>query len=670
MEKIRLMGSFLDAKTELNRREWLITNGIGGFAGSSLSGLLTRGYHGMLIAALKPPLERKLLVSQVQEKVVVSTKDHSSEYQLGSNLYPDRIDPHGYQYLTTFAYGFHPEFIYEIDGRIIVKKIYMIYQENTTIIEYLYLDGQEKISLHISPFLNYRDYHGHLEANDWPWEMEHHGLQYKFTPFTGAHPIYMTCRGSWQANPHWHRGLFYPIEEYRGLKSVEDHFVPGSLRFDLKPGERTGLIFSTEEKYLQEVDLKKTYHQEVERISQLLQQAEARDVISQRLVVAADQFLTRRKSTKATTIIAGYPWFTDWGRDSMIALPGLTLVTGRWQEAKEIIQTFAQRSYQGLIPNRFLEEDDLLEYNTVDATLWFFIAIYEYYQKTGDQKLIFEYLAQLQEMLAYHSQGTLWGIKMDRDGLLTQGASGVQLTWMDAKVGDWVVTPRQGKAVEINALWYNCLRIVASFTELVRGKAAARYYEEQASQVLSTFLAKFWNQEGEYLYDRIDGDFSDPKIRPNQIFALSLPFPLLSRDLGCKVLKVVKEHLLTPYGLRSLSPKDNQYHGVYGGNQHERDAAYHQGTVWSWLLGPYLGALWYVEGGSKKTKEKIQKLLEPLLAHLETDGAIGQISEIFEGDRPFKARGCYAQAWSVAEILRIRDLISENVQEVFNFTAK
>lgn len=669
MEEICLTGSFLQDKTEFTSREWLVTNGIGGFAGSALSGVNTRGYHGILIAALKPPLERQLLVSQVEEKIIVLQTGQREEYQLGTNLYPDLINPHGYQYLTTFRYSFHPEFIYEIAGRIIVKKIYMIYQENTTVVEYHYLEGEEKISLQLSPYLNYRDYHGYLEANDWPWELERTANQYKFTAFINATPIYMTCRGSWASQPHWHRGVYYPIEEYRGLHSLEDHFVPGTLSLELKPGERVGLIFSTEAKYVQEVDLEKIYQRQVGRVARLLEQAQARDEISQRLVLAADQFLTRRASSKTTTIIAGYPWFTDWGRDSMIALAGLALVPGRYQEAKEIIENFVQHTHQGLIPNRFLEDDDL-EFNTVDATLWLFIAIYQYYQKTGDDKFIAKYLTRLQEIISQHQRGTLWDIKVAEDGLLTHGAPGVQLTWMDAKVGDWVVTPRQGKAVEINALWYNSLKIVAQFTQLLSGREAARCYEELAKKVLANFQEKFWNQDGEYLFDRIDGEFFDRKIRPNQIFALSLPFPLLEREQGSKLLAVVKKHLLTPYGLRSLSLEDAEYHGAYGGDQLQRDAAYHQGTVWSWLMGPYLGALWYVEGESEKTKEKIFNLLKPLLAHLKTDGAIGQVSEIFEGDRPYKPRGCYAQAWSVAEILRIKDLICKNMQEVFAATPK
>ncbi|AZR74783.1 hypothetical protein BBF96_01830 [Anoxybacter fermentans] len=651
---IRLTGSILKKEEEFTRREWVVTNGIGGFAGSSLVGANTRGYHGILVAAFKLPLKRMLLVSKLDEKVLTADK----EYPLGTNIYQNDLHPKGYLYLTDFRYSFHPIFSYELDGRILEKKIYMIYGENTTVVEYHYLDGTDQIKLRLTPFLNYRDYHGNIEASDWPWMIEKDGCQYKFTAFEGAASVYMTAKGDWTEDRHWHYRLFYPIEEYRGLKALEDHYIPGYLTVQLKPGEKLAVIFSTLDKYRGNDDIQLLYQKQVERIEELFKKAGARDRLSRRLVIAADQFLVHRDSTDTATVIAGYPWFTDWGRDSMISLPGLTLATGRWEEGKEILETFAHYSKYGLIPNRFPDEGEEPEYNTVDASLWFFVAFYEYYKKTGDKEFVLKHLPLLKEIIRFHMEGTLWGIQMESDGLLTQGEKGVQLTWMDAKIGDWVVTPRQGKAVEINALWYNAVKIVAYFTKLAGEEEKFQEYEELAQKILISFREKFWNDEEGYLYDRITDGEKDPSIRPNQIFALSLPFPLLDCEEGARLLKVVKEHLVTPFGLRSLSFQDKDYHSHYGGNQYHRDAAYHQGTVWGWLMGPYLGALLYVKGDSLNTRQLIFSLLEPLLAHMESDGAIGQISEIFDGDRPYHHRGCYAQAWSVAEILRIIDLIS------------
>lgn len=658
MEKIHLTGLTLHNEEEISRREWVITNGIGGFAGSSLVGANIRGYHGVLIAALRPPLERMLLVSKLDEKVrFLDVTDQERVAQLSTNIYQQEVMPKGYQYQMSFQYSFHPTFIFELDGRLIEKRIYMIYGENTTVIEYHYIDGSGNLELELTPFLNYRDYHSITCANDWPWDLESRGNQYKFSAYPGTTSISITAPGNWTDHRYWHQNLYYPIEAYRGLNSTEDHFVPGYWTVQLKPGQKIGLVFSISDQYQGDIDFNGLYQREVERIYDLYKIADASDSVTRRLVMAADQFLVQRESSSTATVIAGYPWFTDWGRDSMIALPGLALATGRFQEGKEILETFAKYVRHGLIPNRFPDEGEEPEYNTVDASLWFFVGFYEYYRQTGDLTFIRKYQPLLQEMIRHHMEGTLWGIKMDEDCLLTQGEEGVQLTWMDAKVGDWVVTPRQGKAVEINALWYNAVRIVAEFSRLVGEETKANEYIQLAEQILAHFRREFWNDEGNYLYDRITEGVKDSAIRPNQLFALSLPFPLLDQDQGKQLLQVVKAHLVTPHGLRSLSPTDEEYQGHYGGDQYHRDAAYHQGTVWGWLIGPYLGSLLYVEGEENQVGERVLKLMEPLLAHLESEGAIGQISEVFDGDRPYHHRGCYAQAWSIAELLRIKKRI-------------
>lgn len=654
MNTIRLTGSIIKNKADFARREWLVTNGIGGFAGSSLVGANTRGYHGILIAALKPPLERVLLISKLEETVRTNEKT----YFLGTNIYSDTIDPTGYKHLASFSFSFHPTFCFEFAGRVLEKKVYMVYGENTTIVEYHYLDGADRLELSLTPFLTYRDYHAYLEANDWPWLIEKNGIQYKFTAFSGAQPVYLTCQGEYIENRQWHHNLFYSIEEYRGLKSTEDHYLPGLYRVNMKPGDKFAMICSTLDSYHDSNQLEEIYQKQSKRIEELLGKAVHQADETKRLFFAADQFLVYRESSNTATVIAGYPWFTDWGRDSMIALPGLALVRGRFKEAKEILQTFAVYSQHGLIPNRFPDAGEEPEYNTVDATLWFFIAFHEYYQKTNDLDFIKENLELLEKMIDYHINGTLYNIRMETDGLLAHGAEGTQLTWMDAKVNDWVVTPREGKAVEINALWYNVIRIIAEFMQATNNTQKSEKYNRLAEKILASFQRRFWNEQAGYLYDLITDTYNDPAIRPNQIFAISLPFPLLNRHQGARLLNIVKEHLLTPFGLRSLSPKDQAYQSNYGGDQYKRDAAYHQGTVWSWLMGPYLAGLWYVEGKSVKTKEKILNLLNPLMAHLKSDGCIGQISEIFDGDNPYSQRGCYAQAWSIAEILRIKDLIS------------
>lgn len=651
---IRIAGTQLRNEGELSRKEWLVTNGIGGFAGSTLVGANARGYHSLLIAAFKPPLERILLVSKLDETVEAG----GQEFVLASNMVRDEVQPKGYEYLAAFRYSFHPVFTYALEGRVLEKKIYMVYGENTTVVEYRYLEGADSLRLRLTPYLNYRDYHGNTQREDWPWDLTIEKNRYQFIAFPGAAPLYMTAQGEWKNAPRWVENLYYPVEAYRGLKDLEAHYIPGELVAVLKPGDVFTVIFSTQHTYDGNENTQILYQKQVERVEDLLENSRIRDVMSRRLVLAADQFIVQRSSTGTATVIAGYPWFTDWGRDSMIALPGLTMVTGRWREGREILQTFATYVRHGLIPNRFPDAGEEPEYNTVDASLWFFVACYEYYCHTHDVGFIREHLPLLKEMIRCHMDGTLWGIGMDFDGLLNQGEEGVQLTWMDAKVGNWVVTPRDGKAVEINALWYNAVKITAYLCQRLDESEERHEYEQLAQRILTNFQQVFWNDADGYLYDRISrAGEKDPTIRPNQIFALSLPFPLLDRTEGLRLMKVVQKHLYTPLGLRSLSPADIDYHSHYGGDQYHRDAAYHQGTVWGWLMGPYLEALLYVEKEPPQVKEKVLTLMEPLLAHLLSDGAIGQISEVFDGDLPHHHRGCYAQAWSVAELLRIREMI-------------
>jgi predicted glycogen debranching enzyme len=450
----------------------------------------------------------------------------------------------------------------------------------------------------------------------------------------------------------WYFNFEYLVEKARGQDFQEDLFTPGVFKCRLKAGDKLGVIASTQNP--EDRDAFALFAQEKERRKKLISTMPVVDETTKTLGLAADQFIVQRGS-KLKTIIAGYHWFTDWGRDTMIALPGLTLATGRFDDAKKTIRAFAQNVSQGMLPNRFPDVGAAPEYNTVDATLWFFVAIFKYLKYTGDKAFIEdELLPVLEDIISWYERGTRYGIRVDDDGLLYAGEPGVQLTWMDAKIGDWVVTPRTGKAVEINALWCNALAILASLYKLFGQKASAQRLAQRAEKTKARFRREFWYEDGGYLYDYVDGEKHDTSIRPNQIFALSLPFPLLDGQQAKKVLETVTDKLYTPFGLRSLAPEDPKYRSVYSGNGSERDSAYHQGTAWGWLLGPWLSAMVRV---NVQGKAAARKYFQDIMPHIGDTG-VGTVSEIFDADWPHAPQGCIAQAWSVAEILRayIEDL--------------
>jgi predicted glycogen debranching enzyme len=472
--------------------------------------------------------------------------------------------------------------------------------------------------------------------------------------YEGLPELYLLIPGAtFKAQPDWFYNFEYLVEKARGQDFQEDLFTPGVFKYRLKAGDKLGVIASTQNPTGR--DAFALFAQEKERRKKLISEMPVVDETTKTLGLAADQFIVQRDND-LKTIIAGYHWFTDWGRDTMIALPGLTLATGRFEDAKNIIRVFAQNISRGMLPNRFPDAEEAPEYNTVDATLWFFVAIYKYLKYTGDKDFMKnELLPVLEDIIAWHDRGTRYSIHVDEDGLLYAGEPGVQLTWMDAKIGDWVVTPRIGKAVEINALWCNALAILSSLYKLAGQKSSAKRFAQRTVQTRDRFREVFWYEEGGYLYDVVDGETRDTSIRPNQIFALSLPYPLLEEQQASKVLETVTDKLYTPFGLRSLAPEDPHYRSVYSGNSSERDSAYHQGTVWGWLLGPWLTAMVRVKGqDGKSTAQRYFKEIKP---HLK-DAGIGSISEIFDAEAPHAPRGCIAQAWSVAEILRayIEDL--------------
>ncbi|MEP7164370.1 MAG: amylo-alpha-1,6-glucosidase [Ferruginibacter sp.] len=644
--------SVLQNFSEATQLEWLETNGLGGWSSSSIIGCNTRRYHGLLVAATVPPAERMNLVSKLDETIVVNDQ----RFELGTNNYGNAINPNGYNYIRLFTKDLFPEWIYEVDGIQLKKTIAMVHGENTTLIVYDVVRASKTFSLELLPLLSVKGYHSLMHANnDIDREATFNNNIFKTKTYEGTPDIFIQVPGAdYKANPNWFYNFNYSVEQYRGQDFIEDLFNHGTLSVQLKKGDSIGIIISTEDpagKDAHELLAKESLRR------QLLLNDQPNDKTVQQLVLAADQFIVKR-GEDLKTVIAGYHWFTDWGRDTMISLPGLCLSTGRFEDAKKILAAFAASVSQGMLPNRFQDNGEAPEYNNVDGTLWYFISIHKYLQATNDKKFVLnEILPVLKDIIDWHHKGTRYHIHDEADGLLYSGEEGVQLTWMDAKVGDWVVTPRSGKAVEIQALWYNALCIYGELLELNKEKAEATHINEKAGLVKRSFLQQFWNAENNCLYDVIDGNMKDDSIRPNQLFAISLPYPVIDGKQAKAVLKIVEEKLYTPVGLKSLPADDGRYVGIYGGDQMHRDSSYHQGTVWSWLLGAYIDAVMKVEGKRSKAK----KIIDAFKYHLE-EGCIGSVSEIFDADAPHHPRGCIAQAWGVAEVLRVikeYDLSSE-----------
>lgn len=627
-------------------KEWLLTNGLGGFASSTIIGENTRRYHGLLLVSLDPPVDRRLLVAKLDEDLYVN----KVRYVLGTNRVRNGYAQEGYRYLLNFQRHPFPTYIYQIDGIFLIKTIIMIHGENTTVVHYRVINPfQKKLSLYIFPLVNCRDYHHITQENDWPFHQEFiSNRQVEIAPYSGAPHVYMaTDHAEYVQSPSWYKGMYYYMEEYRGLPCFEDHFIPGYFTLHSQTSEEFSITFSTSE--IAGFDYEHLEKKERERRNALLELAGHSDDFVQKLVLAADDFIVERASTGKKSIIAGYPWFNDWGRDAMIAFPGLTLCTRRFQDAREILATFSAYTKEGLVPNMFTGPGEEPLYNTVDASLWYFYAIQKYLAYTKDYPFIKEHLWEtMRDVIHYYRIGTRYGIAMDDDGLIIAGTPGLQLTWMDAKVGDWVVTPRQGKPVEINALWYNALMFMSELTGIFDKKDE---YSELAEQVRQNFLLLFWNEEKQCLYDVVDGAEKDGCVRPNQIIAVSLPYSALPQKLAQAVVERVFDELYAVYGFRSLSPQEQQFQGHYGGDQYYRDGAYHQGTAWSWLLGHFVTAYRKAFNYSPESLLTVRLLLAPMRDHLRDHG-IGTISEIFDGEYPFTPRGCFAQAWGVAEVLR------------------
>jgi predicted glycogen debranching enzyme len=643
--------------------EWLVTNGIGGYAAGTVAGSLTRRYHGLLIGALEPPIQRTLLLSKLDETITYLGEN----LPLFVNHWASRvIEPAGHHHLDRFHLeGSVPVWTFGIRDAVLQKRVWMVPGENTTLIRYDNLRSSSPIHLSLETFINSRDHHETTRAGDLALDLSvvSDGFAAKVVDqdlrfFIKAPGAQLTL------DPVWSSGYYLAVEDYRGLDPLDDHLRGGTFVADIKSGAAFSVIASTAERAdtdsARSYAVRRAHENKLLASAQTLNGVKAGETWVQQLVLAADQFIVTRATAEdpeGRTVLAGYPWFSDWGRDTMISLPGLSLATGRPEIAARILATYARYVDQGMLPNRFPDDGEAPEYNTVDASLWYFEALRAYIDQTGDLKLLDSLYPTLQAIIAWHLDGSRHGIMVDPDdGLLQAGEPGVQLTWMDVKIGDWVVTPRTGKPVEINALWFNALTTMEAFSSQLglNGKE----YQEMAAWVKQRF-DRFWMEEAGYCYDVLDGpDGDDPSLRPNQLIAASLINSPLIRARRKSVVDLCARELYVPQGLRSLAAQEAAYTGAYGGDQAQRDAAYHQGTAWAWLLGPFLEAHWRVY----QDKNSLLGYFQPILANLHSHG-LGTLSEIFEGDPPYTPRGCFAQAWSVAEVLRIWSLVNGEVDE-------
>jgi predicted glycogen debranching enzyme len=652
-------------------REWLVTNGLGGYASGTVSGIPTRRYHGLLVAALPAPCGRTLMLAQIHETLRAPGGD---VYRLGGEPRegrpPDRPPAN---HLSEFRLEAGlPIWEYEAEGFGLEKRLVLAHYQNTVVVLYRLLEGTGPVGLEVHPLVHFRPHDAPVDLPlPQPFELTVVEDRYELcSRSSDLPPLRLGAEGegaSFTARRREVCGILYPVEERRGYASAGDLWSPGFFGMDLEPGGgAAALVASTESwEVLGALTPRGLLEAELERRERLLFMADprAREGAAAELVLAADTFLiapgrrvdaarAHAAGDEARSVIAGYHWFTDWGRDTMISLEGLTLTTGRHLEAGYILRTFARFVKEGLIPNLFPEGDAEGLYHTADATLWFFHALHRYLEATGDLQTLAQLLPKLLDIVERHLEGTRFGIGVDpQDGLLRQGAEGYQLTWMDAKVEDWVVTPRRGKAVEINALWYNALRLLEGWLRDLgaEGEALAEGIARQADRARESFNRRFWIEDRGYLYDVVDGEQGDdPACRPNQIFAISLPHPVLDRRHWRPVLETVRERLLTPVGLRSLAPGHPDYKPTYNGDLRSRDAAYHQGTVWGWLIGPFIDAWLRVHPDDHAGA---RRFLEGFVPHLD-EACIGSISEVFDAETPFTPRGCVAQAWSVAEALR------------------
>lgn len=645
------------------KREWAVTNGIGGYAGSSMIGAHSRTHQGYLIASLHAPIERYLVFSKINETVTVGTRTVSFETSQhrasGKTVYTE-----GQKFLTSFIYDGSVHYAYETDNFSFKKHITLKRNANVCAVAYELTAGDSGCTFTLTPLFNYRE-HSESSTPD----------TLKFETFTEDRAFYLVpeknkdiaIRFQTSEGTFSKRETVYDIDMQLQIEvdletdGLDCHYCPVDLSIEVPANttKKVSILCSIGDVNERPAPVSVTesfsiLEENARCHAELFEKAGYRDSFANQLVLASGQFLTYRESTKMMTVLAGLPWFTDWGRDTMIAFTGLTLCAKRFKEAEEILLTFARYIRHGIVPNMFPDDNMPPLYNTVDASLWYFYAVYQYlhYNPASEAEAFVkeQIFPHLKEIVSAYEKGTDFSIYMEDDGLIHAGSGLDQITWMDVRVGDWVATPRHGKPVEINALWYNALRIMESLCEKFDEDASA--YRTRANQVKESFNAKFWDSSNQCLFDVVDGDEPDDHIRPNQIYAVSLPFSLLPEEQEKAVVALVEKELFVGCGLRSLAPDHPDYHGIYCGALAKRDAAYHQGTAWGFLLGGFFSAYMKVNHHSSSAAENAVRMLEPVRKHLTDSGCIGSISEIFDGDAPHNPRGCYAQAWSVGEVLR------------------
>ncbi|MFB3891321.1 MAG: amylo-alpha-1,6-glucosidase [Phycisphaerae bacterium] len=637
-------------------KEWLLANSLGAYASSTVVGCNARRYHGLLVAATMPPVGRIVALSTVMEQVTIG----GTKYELATNEFADTFSPRGSTLLAEFRNDAAAMFIYRAGGAEILKEVLLADAANAVAIRYTIKGGPATIDLW--PFASMRDYHGLRKASE-PHQMTFQstlgGISIQDRMLSQQALFLSAGDGPFTPRPQWWYRFCYRIDIARGQDGFEDLYTPGCFTCALEEGRPVQLTASLRDPI--RVDFPTMLDRRRKRMADLAASVAAKgDETSQRLAMATDAFVVQRHfpgSPPSLTVVAGYPWFADWGRDAFIALPGLLLCTGRFEQARAVFRTFAGSISQGLIPNRFDDYATSAHYNSIDASLWFIVAAERYVAATGDRDFWRETLMPAADaILTAYQNGTMFDIRADADGLLTGGSRGTQLTWMDAKLGDEVITPRHGKAVEVNALWHCAHRIMADRCRGIDNAMAARY-AHAADLIGPVFVKTFWHEQLGWLHDCISDNWPDASLRPNQILAVSLPHCPLDAAKQAAIVRIITEKLLTPRGLRTLSPDDSRYRRRYGGSWESRDRAYHQGTVWAWLIGPFIEAYLKVEGGKPFAVAQARKWLEPFDQTLHEAG-IGYISEIFDGDAPHRPNGCIAQAWSVAEVLRAKMLVA------------
>jgi predicted glycogen debranching enzyme len=660
--------------------EWVVTNGLGGYASSSILGVNTRKYHGVLVASFNPPVDRRVMLSKLDEQLLIN----GEVYPLSANEFSNGVYPEGYKNLKSFSRFPFPTFSYSIDKVKLRKTILMPHQKNATVIFYEASSPlKERVTLQISPLVNSRHFHAVTDKNKLEWSFIQKASEQK-TTLQIANPqsalILSSSSGQYIKEGKWVGGIFFRMDSSQGTSCFDDCYVPGLFEIDLKPSGKTKFhVVAAVDKNVEDAenvhllicrelkDSNNFRQKELNRLSSLLTKFYdqhpnvVREDWLKWLILATDSFIVNRSSANTKTVIAGYHWFEDWGRDSLISLSGLTLVTGRFDDAKKILLTFEHYCKNGIIPNRFPDKaGEKPVYNTVDATLWFFNAVFQYLKYTGGFNFVQQRLwTTLKSVIDCHIQGTINNIHLDDDGLIIHGP---QLTWMDAMIDNNPVTPREGKAVEIQALWYNALKVMEFLATNFRYNDLAKKYRTIAEKAEKSFVEKFWDAKKKCLLDVIDDEIKDASLRPNQIFAVSLDFSMLDKAKQTSIVSVVQEKLWATYGLKTLSTDDAKYRGKYVGDWSERNYAYHNGAVWPWLIGPFVTAFSKVKNFDANWRRfAFENFLQPLFKEQTLHAGLGTLSEVFDGSPPHLPGGCISQAWSVAEPLRayVEDVLLE-----------